>query len=90
MSKIPMRAVQRLFDRHGVAITLQFIAAACRDRSLQWEEKAEIVDAAAQQVKRVERDPDTKHNTTLGRKERHNDDETRSLGWAQSRTSLVD
>jgi hypothetical protein len=63
MSKIPesMRAVKRLIERHGVAITLQFIAASCRDRSLQWEHKAEIVDSAAQQIKELEPDPDTKH-----------------------------
>jgi hypothetical protein len=61
MSKIPesLRAVQRLINRHGVAITLQFIAATCRDRSRQWEQKAEIVDAAAQQVKQLEPEPNT-------------------------------
>ena len=41
----------------GVAITLQFIAAICRDRSRQWEQKADIVDVAAQQVKRLEPEP---------------------------------
>ena len=60
ISKIPesIQAVQQLIDRHGVAITLQFIAATCRDRSVQWEQKAEIVDSAAQQIKELE--PETR------------------------------